>query len=176
LANTPRINPRDRKPGDRRPLTPPRPAFSIWWVLGMLLLLALAQAWFLAPAGTPIPYSEFKSLVRRGQVVEVTVGEQTITGTLKQPRGEGRRASTAFTTTRIEDPKLVEELEAHGVKFTGEIVSRWLPEIIGAPLAWRLLTRVTADAATEHATTGREPAQTQAEPPGRVSHGMYRRL
>jgi cell division protease FtsH len=127
----PRPNPRDRKPGERRPLGAARPAFSIWWVLGLLLVLAVVQAWFLAPAGPPIPYSEFKSLVRSGQVVEATVGDTSITGRLKQARGEGRQATALFTTTRIEDPKLVEELEAAQVKFTGEVVSRWLPEILG---------------------------------------------
>ncbi len=127
----PRINPRDRKPGDRRSLTPPRSGFSLWWVLGMLLVLAMAQAWFLTPSGVPVPYSEFKGYVRSGQVVEVTVGDQTITGTLKTPIGEGRRKSTQFSTTRIEDPKLVEDLEAAHVKFKGEVVSRWLPEVLG---------------------------------------------
>src|SRR6478736_1506149 len=96
---TPRINPRDRKPGERRPLGG-RPTFSIWWVLGTLLLLAVVQAWILAPAGQSIPYSEFKSLMRGGQVAEVTVGDTAITGRLKQPRGEGRSASTQFTSTR----------------------------------------------------------------------------
>jgi cell division protease FtsH len=127
--HTPRINPRDRKPGDRRPLTPPRPGFSIWWVLGMLLLLAMAQAWFMAPSGGSIPYSEFKSLVRAGQVAEVTVGQQSIWGRLKEARG--REGSAEFTTTRMDDPKLVEDLESHGVKFTGESVSRWVPEVLG---------------------------------------------
>jgi cell division protease FtsH len=127
----PRLNPRDRKPGDRRPASSPRPGFSIWWVLGMLLLLALVQAWFIAPSGQPIPYSEFKSLLRSGQVVEATVSDQTISGRLKQSRGEGRHATAQFTTTRIEDPKLVEDLEAAQVKFTGDVASRWLPEILG---------------------------------------------
>ena len=105
-------------------------------------MLALAQAWFLAPSGQSIPYSEFKTLVRGGRVAEVTVGEQTISGTLKEPRGEGRNASNRFATTRIEDPKLVEELEAHGVKFTGEMVSRWLPEILGWVIPLLLLVGV----------------------------------
>jgi cell division protease FtsH len=137
---TPRINPRDRKPGERRPLG--RPTFSIWWVLGTLLLLAIVQAWFLAPAGQSIPYSEFKALMRGGQVAEVTVGDTIVSGRLKQPRGEGRTASTQFTSTRIEDPKLVEELEAHQVKYTGEVVSRWLPEILGWIIPLVLLVAV----------------------------------
>jgi cell division protease FtsH len=125
------LSPRDRKPGDRRTLSPQRPAFSIWYVLGLLLLLALAQAWFLTPAGRQIPYSEFKTLVRNGQVVEATVGDQTINGKLREPQGDGRQRSDLFVTTRIEDPKLVEDLDAHQVKYTGETVSRWLPEILG---------------------------------------------
>src|SRR6187401_612857 len=125
------LSPRDRKPGDRRTLSPQRPAFSIWYVLGLLLLLALAQAWFLTPAGRQIPYSEFKTLVRNGQVVEATVGDQTINGKLREPQGEGRQRSDLFVTTRIEDPKLVEDLDGHQVKYTGETVSRWQPEILG---------------------------------------------
>src|SRR5580765_7296768 len=125
------LSPRDRKPGDRRTLSSQRPAFSIWYVLGLLLLLALAQAWFLTPAGRQIPYSEFKTLVRNGQVVEATVGDQTINGKLREAQGDGRQRSDLFVTTRIEDPKLVEDLDAHQVKYTGETVSRWLPEILG---------------------------------------------
>ena len=125
------LSTRDRKPGDRRTLSSQRPAFSIWYVLGLLLLLALAQAWFLTPAGRQIPYSEFKTLVRNGQVVEATVGDQTINGKLREPQGDGRQRSDLFVTTRIEDPKLVEDLDGHQVKYTGETVSRWLPEILG---------------------------------------------
>ena len=116
----------ERKSGERRP----RPVFSIWYVLGLLLLLAVAQAWFIGTGARSLPYSEFKSLVRANQVAEVTVGDQTIAGKLKEPKGEGRQRSDIFVTTRIEDPKLVEDLEAHQVKYTGEVVSRWLPEVL----------------------------------------------
>ena len=123
----PGLNPRDKRPGDRRTLGPGRPGGAIWYVLGFLFLMALAQAWFLAPSGRAIPYSEFKALVRSGQVAEVTVGDQTIRGVLKREQDNMR----AFTTTRIEDPKLIEELDAQGVKYTGEVMSRWLPEVLG---------------------------------------------
>ena len=51
----------------------PSPARSntVWLVAAGLGLLALAQALMLAPQGRPIPYSEFKQLVRSGQVAEV---------------------------------------------------------------------------------------------------------
>jgi cell division protease FtsH len=98
----------------------------VWYVLGFLMLMALAQAWFLAPAGRQISYSEFKTAVRSGQVTEVVVGEQTIRGMYNRDVGGSRN----FNAARIEDPKLLEELDASGVKYTGEFVSRWLPEVI----------------------------------------------
>ena len=108
-------------------MRPGRPAGAIWYVLGFLMLMALAQAYFLAPAGRQISYSELKTAVRTGQVAEVVVGEQTIRGTYKTDVNGSRN----FNTARIEDPKLLEELDASGVKYTGELVSRWLPEVIG---------------------------------------------
>ena len=68
-------------------------------MLGALLILALGQMYLLSPGGRPISYSEFKSLVRSGQVAEVVVAETTIRGELKKADGP-----TTFTTTRIEDP------------------------------------------------------------------------
>ncbi|MGH9387067.1 MAG: ATP-dependent zinc metalloprotease FtsH [Vicinamibacterales bacterium] len=118
---------------DRREQTA-RPA-ALWWLLGALLVLALAQAYFMTPAGRPIPYSEFKSLVRTGQVAEVAVGDTLIRGVLKKPI-DGK---AEFSTTRIDDPKLVEELDANSVKYSGEVVSRWLPEVLGWVLPILLL-------------------------------------
>jgi len=104
----------------------PRPT-ALWWVLGGLLLLAIGQAYFLTPGGRQIPYSEFKALIRSGQVAEVAVGDTHIRGVLKKADDDG----AAFATTRIDDPKLVEDLDQAGVKYSGELVSRWLPEILG---------------------------------------------
>jgi cell division protease FtsH len=123
------MNPRDKRPVDRRPLGTGtgRPGGAVWYVLGFLLLMALAQAWFLAPGGRQVSYSDFKQAVRGGQVAEVYVGEQAIRGTYKREIGGAHN----FNTNRIEDPKLLEELDQAGVKYTGEFVSRWLPEILG---------------------------------------------
>ncbi|HXG88197.1 MAG TPA: ATP-dependent zinc metalloprotease FtsH [Vicinamibacterales bacterium] len=111
--------------GGKKATGPARPA-AIWWVLGALVVLALGQAYLLSPSGRQVPYSEFKSLVRSDEVAEVLVGDTVIRGTLKKSDGP-----STFTTTRIEDPKLIEDLEAHKVKYAGEVVSRWLPEILG---------------------------------------------
>src|SRR5262245_43397089 len=99
------------------------------WPVAFRLLLGLAQNYFMAPPGRSLAYSEFKTLVKSGQVAEVTIGEQIIRGTLKES-GNTPAASSHFTTTRVDDPKLTEELEAQQVRYTGEAASRWLPETL----------------------------------------------
>jgi cell division protease FtsH len=120
-------NPRGKKPGDRR-LTPRTgPSAAMWYALGFLLILALANAFvFSFQSGQTVSYSEFKTLVRESKVQEVTVAEDRIRGQLKQATDKGR----IFTAIRIEDPKLVEELERYGVKSTGEVPNRWLNELL----------------------------------------------
>ena len=87
-----------------------------------------------------IPYSEFKGLVRGGQVAEVAVGDTIIRGTLKKAGDDGvhgvlrRRASKIRSSSRSS--------MQHGVKYSGEIVSRWLPEVLGWVVPLLLLVGV----------------------------------
>ena len=120
--------PRGKKPGDRR-LTPRTgPSAAMWYALGFLLLLALANAFvFSFQTGQTVSYSDFKTLVREGKVQEVTVAEDRIRGVLKQPGEKGRN----FTAIMVPDQKLTEELDKAGVKYTGEVPNRWLRELLG---------------------------------------------
>src|SRR5688500_7746757 len=139
IRSPPGMNPRDKRPGERRTLgTGGRAGSPIWYIVGFLMLMALAQAWFLAPSGRSIDYSEFKQAVRAGQVSEVTVGEQTIRGTYKRETN----GSLNFNATRIEDPKLIEELDAAAVKYTGEFVNPWFSEILSGLFLLLLLFAV----------------------------------
>jgi cell division protease FtsH len=124
----PRHNPR----GDRRGPRPTvqRPGSSLWYGLAFLLVLGFAQLYFMTPPGRPIPYSEFKVLLKDSQIADVTITEQVIRGTLKQPAAGDPKQSKQFTTTRVEDPKLVEELEARGVKYTGELANPWIADLL----------------------------------------------
>jgi len=119
----------EKVPNPRGRRLPPRPAAgtTMWYVLGVLLLLAVGNALFLTlQNGEQIPYSEFKARVRDAKVQEVTVAEDRIYGKLKSDQ-KGR----GFVAVRIEDPKLVEDLEQHGVKYTGEVPNRWVGELLG---------------------------------------------
>jgi cell division protease FtsH len=138
--------PGGRRPGDRRPLSPRRPALSIWYILGFLLLLAIAQAYFLTPSGRTLSYSDFKAAVRADKVAEVTISDQAIHGRLKPAvqNSKAQGSGEAFTTTRVDDPKLVEDLDAHHVKYTGEISSRWLPDLLSWMLPLLLLVGLSS--------------------------------
>ena len=105
--------PRGRRPGDRKLPSRPGSGATMWYVMGLLLLLALAQAFFYSvQSGENLSYSEFRKAVRDGQVTELTLGDDRIRGSLK-PANDGK--ARQFTTVRVEDPKLVEDLEASGV-------------------------------------------------------------
>jgi cell division protease FtsH len=100
----------------------------MWYVLGVLLLLAVGNAFFLSmQTGEAIPYSEFKTRVRQDKVQEVTVAEDRVQGLMKGDDGKGR----GFVAVRIDDPKLIDDLEQHGVKYRGEVANRWVGEVLG---------------------------------------------
>src|SRR6187401_2170170 len=121
MPETPKLPDKNRRAGERR--TGPRgaPGGAVWYVLGFLLLLAVAQAFFVQlQSGDTIPYSEFKSLVREDKVQDVILSEERVRGTLKPTAGETN--GKPFTAVRVvADAKLPEELEQHGVKYFGEV-------------------------------------------------------
>jgi cell division protease FtsH len=114
--NTP-PSPFQRRPAPR---TPRR--FSPVWLMvsffAAFLLINLASAVF--QDGKVLEYSEFKSLLQQGRVVEATISDEAIRG--KYQDADGNHVS--FTTVHVDDPKLVEELEAQKVRFSGELQSR----------------------------------------------------
>jgi len=100
----------------------------MWYVLAVFLLLALGQAFYFSMAGgETISYSDFKQRVRDGSVQEVIVSEERVRGVMKG----GSKGTHPFVTIRIADPKLLEDLEKAGIKFTGEAPNKWLAEIVG---------------------------------------------
>ncbi len=89
-----KLSPVHSRGGNRRGPLPARSPSSLWYGLAFLLLLGLIQVRYPTPTGKPIPYSEFKTLLKDGGVTEVTIGDQQIRGTLKLE-------SKPFTTTRV---------------------------------------------------------------------------
>src|ERR1041385_5095295 len=121
-----------KSPRDPPPTrTPPRWNFPIWYLPVALVLLWVWQSMVVQFAYKTIPYSEFKEHLRKGEVKQCAVKENSIEGTLSTATAESSAAAkassghtntvvapkkttpkeTLFRTIRVEDPDLVGELE-----------------------------------------------------------------
>ena len=122
---------------------------AVWYVFFALAgLLAIQWAWGTYSQIETIPYSQFDQLVAAGKVSEVSIGADSIQGTLKSPLPSGK---TAFLAARV-DPDLAAKLAAHGVTVngvpSGGLVATLLSWILPAAVfygIWYFLIRRFAD-------------------------------
>jgi len=120
--------------------------FSIGYFFVALILLFVLQNYLASPPTESIDYSQFKALVSKSMVANLTVGEKTIRGEIKPEAAkdvlppeklklwaatikEGKKG-IPFVTVRVEDGALVANLERAGVNFKGEVVNEWLPTVL----------------------------------------------
>ncbi|HET8728758.1 MAG TPA: ATP-dependent metallopeptidase FtsH/Yme1/Tma family protein, partial [Alphaproteobacteria bacterium] len=90
--------------------------WNVWYIVAAVMLLMLFQGlWTTYRTVEAIPYSEFRALLNEGQVVEITVEPERITGELREPIN-GRQY---FVTNRV-DPALAEQIP-DGVTVTGTV-------------------------------------------------------
>jgi cell division protease FtsH len=73
-----------------------------------------------------IPYSEYQQLLQQGKVDSVGISDRTIQGTLKEALPGGQKQ---FVTTRV-DADIAQQLEKYHVKFTGQIESTVLRDLL----------------------------------------------
>ncbi len=109
------------------------------------VLFAIAMQVWIAQAGAVVEldYSDFKQLIRTGNVVDVQVALHTIRGTAKPaaavqlPEPVRKRLADGradqplkFQTVRIEDPLLMQELESAKVHYSGAVEATWLSMLL----------------------------------------------
>ncbi len=118
--------------------------FSIWYFIAALLVIMWFQTLMTEQQANRVSYSEFKQLIRTGKVETVTISPDRVTATLKDAQGPNK----SISAVRVEDPDLVKDLEAQGIKFSGSSDSKWLGVLISwlLPLAiffffWSFLMR-----------------------------------
>jgi len=101
--------------------------FNIWyWIAVFFAVLVFQYLFSVAQQVAQIPYSDFEQYLRDGKIAEVGVSDRFIQGTLKEPLPGGQRQ---FLTTRVE-PEFAEQLQRHGVRFTGQIESTFLRDLL----------------------------------------------
>ena len=120
-----------------------RTQISLGYILIALLLIFGLQFVLSRRNTSVILYSEFKQLLERGQVSEVVISPTDISGVLS--RGG---QTEAFSTTRVDDPQLVSQLQEKGVKYSGRQsniffgqVLSWILPIIIMVAIWNFTMR-----------------------------------
>jgi cell division protease FtsH len=91
--------------------------------------LMLFQLYVQSERVISLEYSEFKKAVREGKVVEVTLTDALVRGSLREPDAQGKEARKEFVAIRVSDPDLVRELETANVKFKGVVQNTWLRDL-----------------------------------------------
>jgi len=118
---------RMKEPSDRGGKKPilKKTHFTIWYFLIAFAIIVLIQHYLIPKkAEVVIPYSQFKELLQAGKVSDIIITDEAISGKMETEKG-----SENFQTVRVVDPDLVKQLEAHHVKYTGKVESKWLMNI-----------------------------------------------
>jgi cell division protease FtsH len=169
---------------------PPRWGAQYWYLPFMLLAIWVWQSVMVQFAYKTIPYSEFKAYLAKGEVTECAVKEEAIEGKIQPKAAAGTAVSATnstpeapaaktvstttkpffFRTVRIEDPKLVDELQAAGVKFRGErpsmisqFMMAWILPIGIMILLWSFIGRRIGTAGESILSFGKSKARLVAE-------------
>jgi cell division protease FtsH len=157
---------RRRRPRKKMPV---RTRFSLGYFIVALLLMILIQNIFLADTVHRIAYSEFKALVRADKVESVTLSQDEIRGLVKEGQEAALGGTRMFLTVRVQDPELVNELEQHGVKFSGRYENTWVTTLLSwiVPILiffgiWTLIFRRMSPGGTVM-TIGRSKAKIYGE-------------
>ncbi len=128
--------------------------FSLWYFVAALAAVFILHTYLIQEQVGEITYAQFKQLVDAGKVTDVTIGPDYITGklTTKDVAGvltaeqikqftESAATTYYFRTVRVEDPKLIDALEAHTISFSGRVASTWVTNLAswGLSLAFFLV-------------------------------------
>jgi cell division protease FtsH len=119
-----------------------RVRFSIWYFLAAFALVLALQTYLAHEQVTELSYAEFKQLVDAGKVTDVVVGADYVSGRLTTLDVEGilpadkiaqlkqwGGASRYFRAVKVDDPKLIETLEARKIPFSGRLPATWLTNL-----------------------------------------------
>jgi cell division protease FtsH len=101
--------------------------FNIGYAIAAIFAVFAIQ-YFVSTASqiAVIPYSEYQQLLKQGKIATVGISDRTLQGTLKEQLSGGQKQ---FVTTRV-DQETAQELEKYNVKFTGQIESTFLRDLL----------------------------------------------
>jgi cell division protease FtsH len=119
----------------KKPTENPRMGIGVLYIVGALLLgLVMRDLAANFQAGQSLSYSEFMDLVAKGEMTDVVVGADSISGTYQSKGG----VPTTFVANRV-DPEVAAELRRYNVHFSGATSSGFLPGLIAMLLPTAVL-------------------------------------
>ncbi len=118
---------------------------NFWFIIVALIgIMAIQTVAMIPKVSKTIPYSEFQRLLDEGQVSDLVVGQDQITGTLKEARSNEPQY---FSTYRV-PIDLADRLAKANVAFSGEpsagaveSLLGWMLPTIGFLLIWMYMIR-----------------------------------
>ena len=126
-----------------KPLAKKHLEFSILYFVAAVGLIFVTQYFVATQTTERLSYSQFKTLLKRGQVTDLVIRDKEISGSIKpeaikefftpqQTRELGERVQKPmlFVVVRVEDTRLTAELEEAGVPFKGETTNDWLATLV----------------------------------------------
>ena len=121
----------------------------IWYTVAAVIgILLFQQFWSSYSQIETIAYSEFERLLDQGKIAEVTVGTDTVQGSVKEPLPSGKRE---FFAIRV-DPQLADKLAKHGVVVKGapsggliQTILSWVVPAIIFYVIWMIVFRRFAE-------------------------------
>lgn len=120
------LNIQDTKNKKKKNKIPKRTHFTIWYVIIVFFVLSIVQQLFLIKDIQSITYGAFKRYLAEGKVKHIAIEPQLIQGTLTD--------GGSFVTIRVEDPELVNQLDAQGIDYSGKYENK----LIGTIVSWVL--------------------------------------
>jgi cell division protease FtsH len=100
---------------------------NLWYVIFAVLgVLWLRDIYVTSTQVQPIAYSQFEQDLKAGEIKDVSISNNVIQGTYKNPRPDKR---TRFVTTRV-DPELAKELSQYDITYSGVVESTFLRDIL----------------------------------------------
>src|SRR3990167_8952319 len=117
--------------------------FSVWYFILALLILLSIQSYFSAQEYQELNYSQFKALLKKNQINDLTIDPNYIRGVIKQEE-KSKGAHKRFITIRVTDPELTKELEKYGIVYRGKIENTWFRSLLAWILPDRKSTRLNS--------------------------------
>jgi len=106
----------------------------IMWFLAFMLIAGIYNIFMAANVEKEIPYSEFKSRLKNGEVKKVLVAQDIIKGEIESA---GKKYN--FKTIALNDPNLIKDMEEAKVEnFSGVMDKGWITSLL-LNIGWILI-------------------------------------